>query len=421
MALASKKKNYGKLALARHKKLRGKLEVISKATLANRDDWSTFYTPGVAAVSLHLAKYPSHAREYTIKRNSVAVVSDGSAVLGLGNIGPFGALPVMEGKCALFHTLAGVEAFPLCIATQETDEIIEVVKNISSTFGGINLEDISAPRCFIVEERLKKELDIPVFHDDQHGTAVVILAGLINALKLTQREIGSIKIVINGAGAAGTAVTKLLLSCGVRDILICDTQGIIYKGRGLGMNRFKEELAELTNPGGIKGGLSEAVKGRDVFIGVSAAGVLKKEMIKAMAKEPVIFALANPVPEIMPSDALDAGAGIVATGRSDFPNQVNNSLAFPGIFRGALDVRAKVINEEMKVAAARTLAGAVSEDRLKRDYIIPKGLDYSVPPLIASAVAKAAIESGAAGIIKDPEKIADRTKKFIYEGELGII
>lgn len=409
-------------SLRLHARHRGVIEVKGKIPIRDRRVLSSFYLPPAAAMPpREIAKNPAMVYEWTSKGNMVAVVSDGSAVLGLGNIGPWAAMPVMEGKCALFHTLAGVEAFPLCIATQEAEEIIEVVKNISSGFGGINLEDISAPRCFIVEEKLKKEIDIPVFHDDQHGTAVVILAGLINALKLTQREFDSIKIVISGAGAAGTAVTKLLLSYGVKDILVCDTKGIIYKDRGEGMNCFKEELAGLTNPEGIKGGLSEAVKGRDVFIGVSAAGVLKKEMVKTMANKPIIFALANPVPEIMPSDALDAGARIVATGRSDFPNQVNNSLAFPGIFRGALDVRAKAINEEMKIAAARTLAGAVSDDRLKLDYIIPKGLDYGVPPLIASAVAKAAIESGAAGIIKDPEKIAARTKKIIYEGELGII
>ena len=351
----------------------------------------------------------------------MAVISDGSAVLGLGNIGPWAALPVMEGKCALFHTLAGVEAFPLCIATQETDEIIEIIRDISPTFGGINLEDISAPRCFIIEERLKKEIDIPVFHDDQHGTAVVVLAGLINSLKLTGKEMGRIKVVISGAGAAGTAVTKLLFSCGVKDIVVCDTNGIIYKGRITGMNWVKEGLAELTNPEGIKGELEDAVKGRDVFIGVSAPQVLKREMIKNMVKGPIIFALANPVPEIMPSEAANAGARIIATGRSDFPNQVNNSLAFPGIFRGALDVRARVINEEMKIAAAHALAGAVPEDKLKFDYILPKGLDYHVPPVVASAVTKAAIESGVARVIIDPEKVAEHTKKFIYEGELDII
>jgi len=405
-----------------HARHRGIIEVKSKIPVRDKNILSLFYLPPAAAIPpKEIANNPSLVYEYTCKGNLVAVVSDGSAVLGLGNIGPWAALPVMEGKCALFHTLAGVEAFPLCIATQTPDEIIEVIKNVSPAIGGVNLEDISAPRCFIIEERLKKEIDIPVFHDDQHGTAVVVLAGLINALKLTGKEINNVKIVVNGAGAAATAVIKLLLSCGVRDIVACDTHGTIYEGREIGMNFMKDELAQITNPENIKGKLSDAVRGRDIFIGVSAGGVLKKEMIKMMTKEPIIFALANPIPEIMPYDAIDAGAKIVATGRSDFPNQVNNSLAFPGIFRGALDVRARTINEEMKLAAAHALSGAVSEDRLSPDYIIPKGLDYRVPPLVASAVAKAAIDSGTARVKTDPKKIAEHTKSFIYEGELGII
>lgn len=404
---------------ARHK---GVIEVRSKIPIRDKNILSSLYLPPAAAIPpKEIANDPSKVYEYTCKGNLVAVVSDGSAVLGLGNIGPWAALPVMEGKCALFHTLAGVEAFPLCVSTQTPDEIVEIVRNISPAIGGVNLEDISAPRCFIIEERLKKEIDIPVFHDDQHGTAVVVLAGLINALKLTGREIGNVKVVVNGAGAAATAVTKLLISCGVKNIVMCDTHGVIYKGRGVGMNWIKEEMAGITNPENIKGGLSDAVKGRDVFIGVSVGGVLKKEMIKEMAKEPIIFALANPMPEIMPAEAIEAGARIIATGRSDFPNQVNNSLAFPGIFRGALDVRARTINEEMKIAAAHALSGAISDDKLKTDYIIPKGLDYRVPPLVASAVAKAAIESGVARVNIDPQKIADNTKNFIYEGELGII
>ena len=404
---------------ARHK---GVIEVRSKIPIRDKNILSSLYLPPAAAIPpKEIANDPAKVYEYTCKGNLVAVVSDGSAVLGLGNIGPWAALPVMEGKCALFHTLAGVEAFPLCVSTQTPDEIVEVIRNISPAIGGVNLEDISAPRCFIIEERLKKEIDIPVFHDDQHGTAVVVLAGLINSLKLTRRDIGTVKIVVNGAGAAATAVTKLLISCGVNNIVMCDTHGIIYKGRGIGMNWKKEEMSGITNPENIKGWLSDAVKGRDVFIGVSVGGVLKKEMVKEMAGEPIVFALANPVPEIMPAEAIEAGARIVATGRSDFPNQVNNSLAFPGIFRGALDVRAREINEAMKIAAAHALSGAVSEDKLKTDYIIPKGLDYRVPPLVASAVAKAAIDSGVARVNIDPQKIAENTKNFIYEGELGII
>ena len=404
---------------ARHK---GVIEVKSKIPIRDKNILSSLYLPPAAAIPpKEIANDPAKVYEYTCKGNLVAVVSDGSAVLGLGNIGPWAALPVMEGKCALFHTLAGVEAFPLCVSTQTPDEIVEVIRNISPAIGGVNLEDISAPRCFIIEERLKKEIDIPVFHDDQHGTAVVVLAGLINSLKLTRRDIGTVKIVVNGAGAAATAVTKLLISCGVNNIVMCDTHGIIYKGRGIGMNWKKEEMSGITNPENIKGGLSDAVKGRDVFIGVSVGEVLKKEMIREMAGEPIVFALANPVPEIMPAEAIEAGARIVATGRSDFPNQVNNSLAFPGIFRGALDVRAREINEAMKIAAAHALSGVVSDDKLKTDYIIPKGLDYRVPPLVASAVAKAAIDSGVARVNIDPQKIAENTKNFIYEGELGII
>ncbi len=409
-------------SLRMHARHKGVIEVRSKIPIRDKNILSSLYLPPAAAIPpKEIANDPSKVYEYTCKGNLVAVVSDGSAVLGLGNIGPWAALPVMEGKCALFHTLAGVEAFPLCISTQTPDEIVEIVRNISPAIGGVNLEDISAPRCFIIEERLKKEIDIPVFHDDQHGTAVVVLAGLINALKLTGREISNVKIVVSGAGAAATAVIKLLISCGVKDIVMCDTHGIIYKGREIGMNWIKEEMAGITNPESVKGGLSDAVKGRDVFIGVSVGGVLKKEMVKEMAREPILFALANPIPEIMPAEAIEAGARIVATGRSDFPNQVNNSLAFPGIFRGALDVRARTINEEMKIAAAHALSGAVSDDKLKTDYIIPKGLDYRVPPLVASAVAKAAIKSGVARINIDPQKIAENTKNFIYEGELGII
>ncbi|MFV1951687.1 MAG: NADP-dependent malic enzyme [Nitrospinota bacterium] len=411
-----------KKSLELHRRHRGVIEINSKIPIRDSNILSSLYLPPCAAKpSEEIAKDPMKVYDYTCKNNLVAIVTDGSAVLGLGNIGPQAALPVMEGKAILFYTMAGVEAFPICISTSDPDEISDIVINISPTFGGINLEDISAPRCFSIEERLKNETDIPIFHDDQHGTAVVVLAGLINALKLVGKDMADIRVVINGAGAAGTAVTSILKFSGIKDIVICDSIGVIYKGRDKRMNWMKEELAEITNPDNIKGGLEEAIKGRDVFIGLSAAGVLNREMVISMSKDPIVFALANPVPEIMPEEAISAGAKIIATGRSDFPNQVNNSLAFPGIFRGALDVRAKGINREMKIAAAHAIAGSISDNNLKPDYIIPKGLDFHVPPRVAAAVAMAAMETGQARIEVDPEMVARHTENFIYEGDLSLI
>jgi len=411
-----------KKSLELHRRHRGVIEINSKIPIRDSNILSSLYLPPCAAKpSEEIAKDPMKVYDYTCKNNLVAIVTDGSAVLGLGNIGPQAALPVMEGKAILFYTMAGVEAFPICISTSDPDEISDIVINISPTFGGINLEDISAPRCFSIEERLKNETDIPIFHDDQHGTAVVVLAGLINALKLAGKDMADIRVVINGAGAAGTAVTSILKFSGIKDIVICDSIGVIYKDRDKKMNWMKEELAEITNPDNIKGGLEEAIKGRDVFIGLSAAGVLNREMVISMSKDPIVFALANPVPEIMPEEAISAGAKIIATGRSDFPNQVNNSLAFPGIFRGALDVRAKGINREMKIAAAHAIAGSISDNNLKPDYIIPKGLDFHVPPRVAAAVAMAAMETGQARIEVDPEMVARHTENFIYEGDLNLI
>jgi malate dehydrogenase (oxaloacetate-decarboxylating) len=383
--VAPKKKDYGKLALARHKKLRGKLEVVSKAKLLNRDDWSTFYTPGVAAVSSYLAKHPSEAREYTIKRNTVAVVSDGSAVLGLGNIGPLGALPVMEGKCVIFKEMAGIDAFPIVLDTQDTEEIIKTVKYIAPVFGGINLEDIAAPRCFEIEERLKKELSIPVMHDDQHGTAIVVLAGLINAASVVKKNLKKMKMVIVGAGAAGRAVALLLLRYGLVDIILVDSAGAIESSRS-GLAPYKRDLAKLTNPRGIKGSLANAVSGADAIIGVSGPGTIATAHVESMAEHAIVFALANPIPEIMPEDAKRAGAMVVATGRSDFPNQVNNSLAFPGIFRGALDRDVRDITEEIKLRAAKQLAALVKKPT--RDNIIPSVTQKGLVHAIASAVKK---------------------------------
>ena len=355
----------------------------------------------------------------TAKGNLVAIVTDGSAVLGLGNIGARAAMPVMEGKAILFQTFGGVEAFPICLATQVADEIVEIVKRMEATFGGINLEDISAPRCFYIERRLKEELNIPVFHDDQHGTAIVVTAALLNALKISNRKLENLQVVVNGAGAAAIAVSKLLLEMGVLQLILCDTRGAIYQGRKEGMNWIKEEMAGQTNPERRKGDLSQVVRGADVFIGLSVAGALTQDMVRSMAKDPIIFALANPMPEIMPDLAKEAGALIVATGRSDFPNQVNNSLVFPGVFRGALDVRARVINEAMKIAASQAIAGLIPEKELNTEYIIPKGMDFRVPPVVAAAVARRAIETGVAKIEVDPEIIAQRTRTIIYEGELG--
>jgi len=380
-------------SLQLHQKLRGKIRVQSKVKIKNIRDLSLAYTPGVAQACREIHKNKKDVYSYTSKGNTVAVVSDGSAVLGLGNIGAEGSLPVMEGKAILFKELADIDAFPVCLETQEVEEIINCVKNIAPVFGGINLEDISSPRCFIIEQRLKKLLNIPVFHDDQHGTAVIVLAGLINTLKLTQRKFSQIKAVINGAGAAGIAIAKFLLNAGMKDVLLCDRKGIIYSQRKENMNFAKEEIASLTNPKRVKGDLNQAVRDRNLFIGVSSAGVLSKEMVKTMEKDPIIFAMANPVPEIMPEEAKKVGVRIIGTGRSDLPNQINNVLGFPGIFRGALDVRASDINEEMKMAAAQAIAEVIPERKLNEDCFIPAPLDPKVVPAVAKKVAEAAIES----------------------------
>ncbi|MBP9836278.1 MAG: NADP-dependent malic enzyme [Candidatus Pacebacteria bacterium] len=378
-----KKKDYNQLALAVHKKLKGKLGVVSKGSLKTKDDWSTLYTPGVGAVSMHLAKHPKDARLYTIKNNTVAVISDGSAVLGLGNIGAIAALPVMEGKCAIFKEMAGVDAFPIVLNTQDTEEIIKVVKAIAPTFGGINLEDISAPKCFIIEERLKKELDIPVIHDDQHGTAIVVLAGLINASKVVGKKLENLKVVIVGAGAAGRAIALLLKLAGINNVIITDTKGVIYRGRS-GLEGYKRHLSEVTNPERIQGDVMSAVVGADVIIGVSGPGTIAKAHIEAMAEKAIVFAMANPIPEIMPNDALQAGAMVVATGRSDYPNQVNNALAFPGLFRGALDKKVKNITDEMKIVAAKKIAALVKKPTAEN--IIPSVMTEGLVKAVASAV-----------------------------------
>src|ERR687890_989496 len=374
--------------------LGGKIEVRSRMQLRTRDDLSMAYTPGVARVCRAIAQNPERAFNLTIKRNTIAVVSDGTAVLGLGDIGPRAAMPVMEGKAMLFKEFAGVDAFPVCLDTKDTDEIVETVVRLAPGFGGINLEDISAPRCFEIEERLKAELDVPVFHDDQHGTAVVVLAALINSLKIVGKEMRDLKVVVNGIGAAGVACAKILLAAGVRNVVGCDSSGIVHKGRDR-LNASKRWFAENTNPERRTGGLAEAVVGADLFLGLSVPGVLTAEHLGSMAKDPFIFAMANPVPEIMPKLAIGK-ARIMATGRSDYPNQINNVLCFPGIFRGALDVRAREINEEMKLAAARAIAGVVPEESLSEDYIIPSVFDERVAPAVAEAVSQAAEESGMA-------------------------
>lgn len=399
-------------ALLLHKEKVGKLEVVSKVAVNNGYDLSLAYSPGVAEPCKEIHADKSTVYEYTAKGNLVAVVSDGTAVLGLGDIGPEAAMPVIEGKAILFKVFAGVDAFPICLATKDIDKIVETVKMLEPTFGGINLEDIAAPACFEIEERLKKETNIPIFHDDQHGTAIVVVAGLINALKLVKKNLSKVKITVNGAGASALAVTKLLLSMGARNIIVCDSRGAIWDGRQEGMNKYKVEVAQNTNPEKIQGTIKEAMVGADIFIGLSKANLVSKEMVKSMAKDPVIFALANPDPEILPQDAIAAGAAVVGTGRSDFPNQVNNVLAFPGIFRGALDIRATDINEDMKKAAAYAIADLVHASELKRDYVIPKAFDPRVAPAVAVAVAKAAIDSGVASIYLEPEKIAEKTRKL---------
>lgn len=378
-----------------HEEKRGKLEIISRVPVSTSQDLSLAYTPGVAQPCLEIQKNPELAYVYTRKWNTIAVVSDGTAVLGLGDIGPLGSLPVMEGKSVLFKTFGDVDAFPIILDTKDTDEIVETIVRIAPGLGGINLEDISAPRCFEIERRLKERLEIPVFHDDQHGTAVVTLAGLINALKIVNKKLENLKIVVNGAGAAGVAITKLLLSSGVKDIIMCDRKGAIYKGRG-GLDVSKEEIAKITNLNKVEGSLADVMKGSDVFIGVSAPGTVTEEMVKSMNKDAIIFAMANPTPEIFPEESKRAGARVIGTGRSDFPNQVNNVLAFPGIFRGALDVRAREINEEMKVAAAYAIADSIPENELNEDYIIPKSFNKDVQGRVAEAVRAAARKSGVA-------------------------
>ena len=379
-----------------HEEWNGKIEVVSRVSVNNKDDLSLAYTPGVAQPCIEIQKDPDKSYELTRRWNMCAVITDGSAVLGLGNIGAEAGMPVMEGKCVLFKSFADVDAFPLCIRSQDVDTIVETVYQISGSFGGINLEDISAPRCFEIERRLKERCDIPVFHDDQHGTAVIVLAGLMNALKIVNKKKEEVKVVISGAGAAGTAICKMLLSQGFANIIMSDICGLIYKGRKEGMNPALEELAECTNLQCEKGTLADALKGADVFIGVSAPGLVTQEMVRSMNRDPVIFACANPVPEIFPDEAKAAGAAVVSTGRSDYPNQINNVLAFPGIFRGAFDCRAKTINEEMKLAAAEALAGLVSEYELSAECIIPKAFDRRVGPAVAAAVAEAARKTGAA-------------------------
>lgn len=384
-------------ALLAHEQWQGKIEVISRASVSNAEELSIAYTPGVAQPCLEIQKDVNLSYKYTRRANLVAVITDGTAVLGLGDIGPEAGMPVMEGKCALFKTFGNVDAFPLCVRSKDVDEIVNTIKLISGSFGGINLEDISAPRCIEIERRLKEECDIPVFHDDQHGTAVIVLAAVLNSLKLVKKDISEVSAVINGAGAAGIAIAKLLLSRGMKDIVLCNSKGLLYRGNDK-MNEEQAKIAEITNPDNIKGGLAEAVKGRDIFIGVSAAGVLKPEMVKTMNKDAMVFAMANPVPEIMPDEAKAAGARIVGTGRSDFANQINNVLAFPGIFRGALDVRASDINEEMKIAAAEAIAGVIADDEIREDYVIPEAFDKRVGPAVAKAVAEAAKKSGVARI-----------------------
>ncbi len=386
-----------KQALEAHKQWKGKIEVVSTVDVKSEHDLSLAYTPGVAEPCKEIHRNKELVYDYCRKWNLVAVVTDGSAVLGLGDIGPEAGMPVMEGKCVLFKRFADVDAFPICLDTQDVDEIVRTVELLAPTFGGVNLEDIAAPRCFEIEKKLKERLDIPIFHDDQHGTAVVTLAAMFNALKLTNKKLEDLSVVVNGAGAAGVAITKLLMSCGLKDVVLCDRRGAIYKGRE-GLNASKQEMAEITNLLNKKGTLEEVMVGADVFIGVSGPGLVTKEMVEKMNKDPMIFAMANPVPEIYPEDAKAAGASVIGTGRSDFPNQINNVLAFPGIFRGALDVRARDINDEMKIAAAKAIASLVSDEELNADFIIPKPFDPRVGDTVAKAVAQAARDTGVARI-----------------------
>ena len=388
--------DYYKKALEMHEEHKGKIEVVSKVPVKTREDLSTAYTPGVAEPCREIAKDPSAAYTYTAKGNLVAVVSNGTAVLGLGNIGAAASQPVMEGKAILFKEFGGVDAFPICLDTEDPEKVIEAVRLLAPVFGGINLEDISSPNCFYIEETLEKELDIPVFHDDQHGTAIVVTAALLGALRVVKKDIGSIKVVVNGPGAAGTAIIKMLLAAGVKNVIACDENGILYKDRGVGIQDHKKMLCEITNKEDLRGDLSDAIKGADVFIGVSVAGALKPEMAKTMARDAIVFAMANPTPEILPDEAKAAGVRVIGTGRSDFANQINNVLAFPGVFKGALSVRARDINTAMKVAAAYAIADLVSDEERNEDYIIPGAFDPRVAQAVADAVAKAARETGVA-------------------------
>ncbi len=388
--------NYAEESLRLHAQLKGKLEVISKVRVENKEDLSLAYTPGVAQPCIEINKDYSKSFELTARGNTVAVITDGTAVLGLGDIGPEAGMPVMEGKCVLFKSFGGVDAIPLCVRSKNVDEIVNTIKLLAGSFGGVNLEDISAPRCFEIEKRLKEdpEVDIPIFHDDQHGTAIVCVAACINALKFVGKKWDEVSIVFSGAGAAGEAIAKLMITMGAKDVVMCDRHGIIYKGREVGMNSAKEEIAEFTNKLGKKGSLAEALVGADIFVGVSSPGLLTQEMVRTMNKGAIVMPMANPVPEIMPDLAIEAGAAVVGTGRSDFPNQINNVLAFPGIFRGALDCRATDINEEMKIAAANAIASLVSDEELKAEYIIPSPFDKRVAFTVAKAVKEAAIKTG---------------------------
>lgn len=390
--------NYAEESLKKHGEWKGKIEVVSRVSVATKEDLSLAYTPGVAEPCLEIQKDVNKSYDLTRRWNTCLVVTDGTAVLGLGDIGPEAGMPVMEGKCVLFKVFGDVDAFPLCIKSKDVDEIVNTVYLISGSCGGVNLEDIAAPRCFEIEQKLKEKCDIPIFHDDQHGTAIITLAGLINALKVVGKDKEEIKVVVNGAGAAATAITKLILSYGVKHVIMCDRTGALYEGRTKGMNPYKEEMAKLTNAEKKEGSLADVIVGADVFIGVSAPGSLTTEMVQTMNKDAIVFACANPTPEIFPDEAKAGGARIVSTGRSDFPNQINNVLAFPALFRGAFDVRAKEINEEMKIAASLALANLISDEELNEDYIIPAAFDPRVKDAVSSAVAKAARDTGVARI-----------------------
>jgi len=400
-------------ALRLHLSARGKISVRSKVPVRDSRDLSLAYSPGVAEPCLEIVKDASNLNRYTNRGNMVAVVTNGTAVLGMGDIGARAALPVMEGKCVLFKSFAGVDAFPICLDTRDNGKIVETVRLLEPTFGGVNLEDIAAPDCFEIEERLKELCGIPIFHDDQHGTAIVTMAGLLNGLKLVGKRLKDARIVISGAGAAGMAIVKLLMSMGLENAVMCDSAGAIYEGRAEGMNAYKTAIAKRTNRERQRGGLADVIAGADVFIGVSIAGAVTPQMVKSMARDAIIFAMANPVPEIMPEEAIEAGAAVVGTGRSDYPNQVNNVLAFPGVFRGALDTEARRISEEMKLAAARAIAGLVSAAELRPGYVIPLAFDPRVAPAVARAVAKAAIDTGAARQTPSPEEVARNVGRLI--------